>query len=208
MSLKGPNPGSMTVWCPIIPEDDLKRLSSHQKGLQKISEAFYDWQASMRGKPIVGTTIGVLLDRVRMLMINLGIAVGQQRDLAEDVQKVISEKLRAASLRLVSKLPSDSPEDKAVKKTLAVFFARIKFTRDIDPLEDMRASMPDLKTFCSQLEEEDRMSMFGVSRTDDLDDVRSAEIKLKVTKMAVSGSTNVIKRIFLRLLSPDPWDND
>ena len=207
MNMSGPDRGSMTVWCPIIPEEDLQRLSSHQKGLQKISEAFYDWQASMRGKPIVGTTIGVLLDRIRMLMINLGIAVGQQRDLAEDVQKIISEKLRAASLRLVSKLPSETAEDRAVKKTLAMFFARIKFTRDIDPLEDIRAALPDPKTFCSQLEEEDRMSMFGVNKTEDLDDARCAEIKLKVTKNAMAGSTNVIKRIFLRLLSPDPWQN-
>lgn len=197
----------MTVWCPIIPDEDLMRLSSHQKGLQKISEAFYDWQASMRGKPIVGTTIGVLLDRIRMLMINLGIAVGQQRDLAEDVQKVISEKLRAASLRLVSKLQSDSPEDKAVKKTLAMFFASIKFTRDIDPLEDIRASMPDLRTLFTQFEEDNRLAMFGVSDAEDLDDARCAEIKLKVTKMAMNGSANVIKRIFLRLLSPDPWNN-
>jgi hypothetical protein len=28
-----------------------------------------------------------------------------------------------------------------------------------------------------------------------------------VTKLAMTGGTNVIKRIFLRLLSPDPWGN-
>jgi hypothetical protein len=205
MNLPGSDQGPLTVWCPIIPEEDLKRLSSHRKGLQEISDAFYDWQASMRGKSIVGTSIGVLLDRIRMLMINLGIAVGQKRELAEDVQEIIAAKLRTGSLGLVTSLPADDPEDRAVKKTLAMFFAKIKFTRDIDPLEDIRASMPDLRTFCSELEREDRYSMFGVTEPMSLDNSGYAEIRVRVTKLAMAGSTNVIKRIFLRLLSPDPW---
>jgi hypothetical protein len=140
-----------------------------------------------------------------MLMINLGIAVGQNRELAEEVQEIIAAKLRTGSLGLVTKLPTDEPEDRAVKKTLAMFFARIKFTRDIDPLEEIRASMPDLRTFCSELEREDRYSMFGVTEAMSLDASRHADVRVRVTKLAMSGSTNVIKRIFLRLLSPDPW---
>ncbi|MHA2020099.1 MAG: hypothetical protein ACW96N_00145 [Candidatus Thorarchaeota archaeon] len=207
MNFPGSNRGPSTVWCPIIPEDDLKRLSSHRKGLQEITDAFYDWQAAMRGKSIVGINIGILLDRIRMLMINVGIAVGQNRSLAEEVQNIVATKLRTGSLGLVMQLPSDDPEDKAVKKTLAMFFAKIKFTRDIDPLEDIRASMPDIRTFCSELDAEDRFRMFGVAKATDLDDSRCVDIKVKVTKMAMTGSTNVVKRIFLRLLSPDPWSN-
>ncbi len=207
MSLRDSEQEALNIWCPIIPEEDLRRLSSHRRGLQEISDAFYDWQAAMRGKSIVGTNIGVLLDRIRMLMINVGIAVGQNRDLAEEVQEIISSKLRTGSLGLVTKLPSGGPEEKAVKKTLAMFFAKLKFTRDIDPLEDLRASMPDLWTFCSELEREDRYRMFGVTEVIDLDDSQFTNVKIRVTKMAVAASTNVIKRIFLRLLSPDPWNN-
>jgi hypothetical protein len=140
-------------------------------------------------------------------MINVGIAVGQNRSLAEEVQDIVATKLRTGSLGFVAQLPSEDPEDKAVKKTLAMFFAKIKFTRDIDPLEDIRASMPDIKTFCSELDAEDRFRMFGVAKATDLDDSRCVDIKIKVTKMAMAGSTNVVKRIFLRLLSPDPWSN-
>ncbi len=207
MNLPGSDRGPQTVWCPIIPEEDLNRLSSHRKGLQEITDAFYDWQAAMRQKSIAGTTIGILLDRIRMLMINVGIAVGQNRSLAEEVQDIVATKLRTGSLGLVTQLPSEAPEDKAVKKTLAMFFAKIKFTRDIDPLEDIRASMPDLKNFCSELDEVDRFRMFGVAKVKDLDDSRYLDLRIKVTKMAMTGSTDVVKRIFLRLLSPDPWSN-
>jgi hypothetical protein len=197
----------MTIWCPIIPEEDLKKLSSQRKGLQEITDAFYDWQAAMRGKSIVGTTIGILLDRIRMLMINVGIAVGQNRSLAEEVQDIVSTRLRTGSLGLVSQMESKSPEEKLVKKTLAMFFAKVKFTRDIDPLEDIRASMPDLRTYVSDLDAIDLFQMFGVTKATDLDESRYADVRIKVTKMAMAGSTNVVKRIFLRLLSPDPWGN-
>jgi hypothetical protein len=140
-------------------------------------------------------------------MINVGIAVGQNRSLAEEVQDIVATKLRTGSLGLVMQLPSEDPEDKVVKKTLAMFFAKVKFTRDIDPLEDIRASMPDLRTFCSELDAIDCFRMFGVTKATDLDDSRYTDFRIKVTKMAMVGSTNVIKRIFLRLLNPDPWNN-
>jgi hypothetical protein len=50
--------------------------------------------------------------------------------------------------------------------------------------------------------------MFGVTKTTDLDESRLTDIRIKVTKLAMAGSTNVVKRIFLRLLNPDPWGND
>jgi hypothetical protein len=208
MNLPGSDGGPVTIWCPIVPEEDLKRLSSQRKGLQEISDAFYDWQAVMRGKAIVGASIGILLDRIRMLMINVGIAVGQNRTLAEEVQDIVAMKLRTGSLEIVSKMESEGPEDKLVKKTLAMFFAKVKFTRDIDPLEDIRAAMPDLKAYVSDLDAIDLFRMFGVTKATDLDESRYSDIRVKVTKIAMAGSTNVIKRIFLRLLNPDPWGND
>lgn len=207
MNSPGSDRGQLTVWCPIIPEEDLKKLSSQRKGLQEITDAFYDWQAVMRSKSIVGTTIGILLDRIRMLMINVGIAVGQNRSLAEEVQDIIATKLRTGSLSLLTDMESESPEDKLVKKTLAMFFAKVKFTRDIDPLEDIRASMPDLETYCSNLDAIDLFRMFGVTKAADIDESRYLDVRIKVTKMAMTGSTNVVKRLFLRLLSPDPWGN-
>ncbi|MFW9911950.1 MAG: hypothetical protein ACFFEU_05745 [Candidatus Thorarchaeota archaeon] len=207
MNLPEPDSGPVTVWCPIIPEEDLKRLSSQSKGLHEINDAFYEWQAVMRGKSIVGASIGILLDRIRMLMINVGIAVGLNRSLAEEVQDIISTKLRTGSLGLVTKMESESPEDKLVKKTLAMFFAKVKFTRDIDPLEDIRAAMPDLRGYVSDLDAVDIFRMFGVTKATDLDESRFSDIRIKVTKLAMAGSTNVIKRIFLRLLNPDPWGN-
>ena len=207
MNLPGSDSGPLTIWCPIIPEENLKKLSSQRKGLQEITDAFYDWQAAMRGKSIVGTTIGILLDRIRMLMINVGIAVGQNRSLAEEVQDIVSTKLRTGSLGLITQMESESPEDKLVKKTLAMFFAKVKFTWDIDPLEDIRAAMPDLKAYCSDLDAIDLFQMFGVTKATNLDESRYTDVRIKVTKIAMVGSTNVIKRIFLRLLSPDPWGN-
>jgi hypothetical protein len=207
MNLPEPDSSPATVWCPIIPEEDLKRLSSQRKGLHEINDAFYEWQAVMRGKSIVGISIGILLDRIRMLMINVGIAVGQNRSLAEEVQDIISTKLRTGSLGLITEMEPEGPEEKLVKKTLAMFFAKVKFTRDIDPLEDIRAAMPDLRTYVSGLDAIDLFRMFGVTKTTDLDESRFSDIRIKVTKLAMTGGTNVIKRIFLRLLSPDPWGN-
>lgn len=208
MNLPDSDSGPVTVWCPILPEEDLKRLSSQRKGLQEINDAFYEWQAVMRGKSIVGTSIGILLDRIRMLMINVGIAVGQNRSLAEEVQDIISTRLRTGSLGLVTKMESKGPEGKLVKKTLAMFFAKVKFTRDIDPLENIRAAMPDLRAYVSNLDAIDLFQMFGATNATDLDESRFSNIRIKVTKMAMAGSTNIIKRVFLRLLSPDPWGSD
>jgi hypothetical protein len=208
MNLPDSDSGPVTVWCPILPEEDLKRLSSQRKGLQEINDAFYEWQAVMRGKSIVGTSIGILLDRIRMLMINVGIAVGQNRSLAEEVQDIISTRLRTGSLGLVTKMESKGPEGKLVKKTLAMFFAKVKFTRDIDPLENIRAAMPDLRAYVSNLDAIDLFQMFGATNARDLDESRFSNIRIKVTKMAMAGSTNIIKRVFLRLLSPDPWGSD
>ncbi len=194
MSGKSPNSAPMNVWCPIIPLENMREFSRQEKGLRKISEAYYDWCAVMRSKPLVGTSVGVLLDRIRILMINMGIAVGQNRQLAEAVQKIVSEKLRTGAVQMVSMMPTESSEMKAIKKTLALFFARVKFTRDIDPAEEIRTSMPDPTSLGADQETD--------SHTDFM------ELKRTITKRSLEESANVVKRLYVQLLSPDPWGNE
>lgn len=194
MSGKGSNSTPMNVWCPIIPVEKILEFSRQEKGLRKISEAYYDWCAVMRPKPLVGTSVGVLLDRIRMLMINMGIAVGQNRELAEAVQKIVSEKLRTGAVQMVSLMPTESSEKKAIKKTLALFFARVKFTRDIDPAEEIRMSVPDPASLSADQESD--------SQTDFM------ELRRSITKRSLEESANVVKRLYVRLLSPDPWGNE
>lgn len=194
MSGKGSNSTPMNVWCPIIPVEKILEFSRQEKGLRKISEAYYDWCAVMRPKSLVGTSVGVLLDRIRMLMINMGIAVGQNRELAEAVQKIVSEKLRTGAVQMVSLMPTESSEKKAIKKTLALFFARVKFTRDIDPAEEIRMSIPDPASLSADQESD--------SQTDFM------ELRRSITKKSLEESANVVKRLYVRLLSPDPWGNE
>ena len=194
MSSKGSDSTPMNVWCPIIPVENMREFSRQEKGLRKITDAYYDWCAAMRPKPLVGTTVGVLLDRIRMLMINMGIAVGQNRELAEAVQKIVSEKLRTGAVQIVSMMPTESSEKKAIKKTLALFFARVKFTRDIDPAEEIRTSMPDPASLISEQETNPQVNLM--------------ELRRSITKRSLEESANVVKRLYVRLLSPDPWGDE
>ncbi|MFQ5833572.1 MAG: hypothetical protein ACE5H4_12770 [Candidatus Thorarchaeota archaeon] len=208
MSFRGSDWGPMTVWCPIIPAENLLELSRHRKGLRKISDAYYDWCASMRPKTLDGATIGVLLDRIRMLMMSMGIAVGQDRELAEKVQKIVSQKLRTGALRLVSDISAESAEKRAIKKTLALFFARVKFTRDIDPLEEIRASMPELAALKSEMAQEEQGTSTVTIEARGPSEHSLVDLKLGLTKAVMVESTNVIVRLYTRLLSPDPWGNN
>ena len=184
----------MNVWCPIIPVENILDFSRQEKGLRKISEAYYDWCAVMRPKPLVGTSVGVLLDRIRMLMINMGIAVGQNRELAEAVQRIVSEKLRSGAVQIVSMMPTEPSEKMAIKKTLALFFARVKFTRDIDPAEEIRMSMPDPASLSAGQEADSHIDLM--------------ELRRSITKKSLEESANVVKRLYVRLLSPDPWGEE
>jgi hypothetical protein len=129
-----------------------------------------------------------------MLMINMGIAVGQNRELAEAVQKIVSEKLRTGAVQIVSMMPTESSEKKAIKKTLALFFARVKFTRDIDPAEEIRTSMPDPASLSADQEADSQIDFM--------------ELRRSITKKSLEESANVVKRLYVRLLSPDPWGDE
>ena len=93
---------SMAVWCTLIPPKELGRFD--EEGLQAVNTAYEDWLTSMRKKSIIGADTGIILDRIRILMINVGIACALDRELAEGVQDVISENLRTRALDLVGKM--------------------------------------------------------------------------------------------------------
>jgi hypothetical protein len=194
-----PNDVSMAVWCTLIPPDEMNKFSKYEDDIRSVSAAYEDWLVSMRGKSFVGADVGVLLDRIRILMIDIGIACAMNRTLAEEVQSVVSDHLRIRALEIISELKADSNEKAAVKETLTVFFRDLKFTRDIFPEEDVMGVIPV------------KVSLEGDSSKGRLGKlVGSRSKKVKVNKestlqAALLESSNVLKKIYMRLLSPDPW---
>ncbi|MFW9843231.1 MAG: hypothetical protein ACFFEV_01515 [Candidatus Thorarchaeota archaeon] len=194
-----PNDVSMAVWCTLIPPQELDKFSKYEDGLRSVSAAYEDWLVSMRSKSFIGADIGVLLDRIRILMINIGIACATNRTLAEDVQSVVSDYLRLRALNLVSELKTDSKEKAAVKETLTVFFKDLKFTRDIFPEEDVMGVIP-VKV---SLEAGSSKGLLGK-----LIGSKSKTVKVdkeRTLQAALLESSNILKKIYMRLLSPDPW---
>ncbi|MGY5871928.1 MAG: hypothetical protein RTV72_06775 [Candidatus Thorarchaeota archaeon] len=194
-----PNDVSMAVWCTLIPPDEMDKFAEYDDDLRSVSAAYEDWLVSMRGKSFIGADVGVLLDRIRILMINIGIACAMNRTLAEDVQSVVSDYLRKRALDIVGELKADSKEKAAVKETLAVFFQDLKFTRDIFPEEDVMGVIP-VKVSLESGSSKGRLGKL----------IGSKSKKVKVDKdstlqAALLESSNVLKKIYMRLLSPDPW---
>jgi hypothetical protein len=187
---------SMTVWCTLIPPDEMKKVVKYEDDLRSVNETYEDWLVSMRGKGVVGGDSGVLLDRIRMLMINIGIACGMNRDLAEEIQSILSRHLRKRALGLVSEMSGNSTDDVATRETLAAFFSELKFTRDIFPKEEIGKATPEkVKTT-----KKDSKGSLGKLRR------KSMKIdREKIVKKALLESSNVLKRLYMRLLSPDPW---
>lgn len=183
---------SMAVWCTLIPPEELDRFDDN--GLRTVNEAYEDWLTSMRSKPFVGADTGILLDRIRILMINVGIACALDRDLAEAVQDVVSEHLRKRALSLVENLKDDDTQAKAVKETLSSFFRELRFTRDIFPEEDLLKAAPEK---VSNPGKRGLLSKVFVSKSDVDKDT--------VSRAAAVESANILKRLYMRLLSPDPW---
>lgn len=183
----------MDVWCTLIPPDEFHRFAGQEEGLRTISEAYEDWLSTMGAKSVVGADAGVLLDRIRILMINIGIACALDRELAEEVQNVLSEQLRQRALELVAELKDDTPQANAVKQTLTSFFQNLRFTRDIFPEEEIEGVIPE------KVSEPGKRGILrrkkGTKSVDTSDALQSA----------TSASTNILKRLYMRLISPDPW---
>ena len=185
---------SMAVWCTLIPPGEMGKLVEFEEELVAINQTYEDWLVSMRGKSLVGSDTGVLLDRIRILMINIGIACAMNRDLAEEIQTILSTHLRKRALNIVSELKEESSERLAVKETLAAFFSELRFTRDIFPEEEIEKVIPEKVKSVSK---KGRLGkIHGSSKTVDRQTTSTAE---------VLESSNILKRIYMRLLSPDPW---
>ena len=194
-----PNDVSMAVWCTLIPPDEMDKFSKYEDDLRSVSAAYEDWLVSMRGKSFIGADVGVLLDRIRILMINIGIACAMNRTLAENVQAVVSDHLRIRALGIVNELKSDSKEKAAVKETLSVFFQDLKFTRDIFPEEDVMGVIP-VKVSLEAGSSKSRLGKLIGSKS------KTVKVDKEITlQAALLESSNVLKKIYLRLLSPDPW---
>ncbi|MFX1607088.1 MAG: hypothetical protein ACFFDD_14435 [Promethearchaeota archaeon] len=192
----------MTVWCTLIPPGEMGRLVEFEEDLHNVNQTYEDWLVSMRGKSLVGSDTGIILDRIRILMINIGIACAMNRDLAEEIQSILSVNLRKRALDIVSQMPEEPLARKAVKETLSKFFSELRFTRDIFPEEEIGKATPEKVR--TDRKSGEKKGMFekilgeskGLSKTVD---------KQKTANAAVLESANVLKRIYMRLLSPDPW---
>jgi hypothetical protein len=193
-----PHDVSMVVWCTLIPPDEMDRFSKYEDDIRSVSAAYEDWLVSMRGMSFVGADVGVLLDRIRILMINIGIACAMNRTLAEEVQAVVSDHLRIRALDIVSEIKADSNEKAAVKETLTIFFRELKFTRDIFPEEDVMGVIP-VKVSLEPDSSKGRLGkLIGSSKKVKVD-------KERILQEALLESSNVLKKIYMRLVSPDPW---
>ena len=188
----------MIVWCTVIPPGELGKLVEFEDDLLMVNQTYEDWLVSMRGKSLIGSDTGVLLDRIRILMINIGIACAMNRDLAEEIQTILSTNLRKRALAIVSELSEASSEKLAVKETLSGFFSELRFTRDIFPEEEIGKVMPEkVKSSGKSGAKKGRFGKIkGSSKTVD---------RQKTAEAAVLESSNILKRIYMRLLSPDPW---
>lgn len=204
MSPYEPKKIPMSIWCPLIPPEDYERLKPFETDLEKIRQAYDDWLASMRGKPFVGTDIGVLLDRIRILMINIGVSCGQNRELAETFQTILSERLKKSALKIIKELPEKRTE-KLIKKTLTEFFENLRFTRDIYPREEMEKAVVSIEDDDGKgsnfiLRIFGRITQLFTSERDG-ESLTTDEI----IERSLREGTNVLKRIYIRLMSPDPW---
>ena len=190
---------SMAVWCTLIPPEELDKFTEYTEDLRSVSQAYEDWLSSMRGKSFVGADIGVLLDRIRILMINIGIACAMNRALAEDVQGVVSDHLKARALALVDNLSYESKEQIAVKETLTSFFNDLKFTRDIFPEEDVKDVIPVKVSLTSESSTGLLGRLVGAKS-------KKASVDLdKTLEAALMEGSNILKKLYMRLISPDPW---
>jgi hypothetical protein len=118
------------------------------------------------------------------------------RDLAEEIQSILSTHLRKRALDFVDEMPGNSIDDIASKETLSAFFSNLRFTRDIFPEEEIEKVAPEkIKT------SKGSKSALGKLRGKESKTVD----KQKITERALLEGSNVLKRLYMRLLSPDPW---
>ncbi|MFX1484156.1 MAG: hypothetical protein ACFFCP_13325 [Promethearchaeota archaeon] len=187
---------SMAVWCTLIPPDEVEKLIEFENELRSVNQTYEDWLVSMRGKSFVGGDTGVLLDRIRILMINIGIACAMNRNLAEEIQTILATHLRKRALDIVEGMPSQSTDDVATKEALSAFFTGLQFTRDIFPEEELEKATPEeVKSLKASKGVLGKIRGKGSEKVD----------KHGIADRVLLETSNVMKRVYMRLLSPDPW---
>ena len=132
-------------------------------------------------------------------MINIGIACAMNRNLAEDVQTVVSEYLRTRAMNMVEGMNSDSKEKIAVKETLTSFFKDLRFTGDIFPEEDVKGVIPVMVSMSGD-SSQGLFSRFLGSKSKKVNVDQE-----KTLHAALLEGTNILKKLYMRLISPDPW---
>ncbi len=167
-----------SVWCPLIPESKFSSLAHHPVELERVNDRYDDWRASMRTKKIVNVHIGVLLDRIRILLMGIGIACASNRNLADTIQSIMVDCLRKSSLLSLEQVKEGKPPD--VVTTTERFLGTLRFARDIYPEEEIA------KAYASSGHSENEAEVVG--KTIDL-------------------AGTIIMAVYLRLLSPDPWEH-
>ncbi len=176
MQSKDAKDNMLQVWCPLIPANNLTRLSQYIVELERVNDRYDDWRASMRTKKIVDIHIGVVLDRIRILLMGIGIACASNRSLADTLQGIISDCLRKSCLASLKNVRNE--KDPNVVTTTEQFLKTIRFTRDIYPEEEIEKAY-------TQSGAGGKMGAV-VARTLNL-------------------AATIVKAVYLRLLSPDPW---
>ena len=199
MSSRGAGKSIPLIWCPVIPLDKLDELSGYEDELRKLSRFYDDWCAAMRSKDVKGGDVGIFLDRIRMLMINIGVASGTNREFAEKVQSIISEALRRQILMSVSEMNAESDSRKIVKETLSDFFSNLKFTRDIDPAEEVERSASASIGRSSGMLGKVHGHVEGTTESNE-------PASSGFVRMALVDASRIVLRTYLRLLSPNPWN--
>ena len=204
MTPNEPNQVSMAVWCPIIPWDRFSEVSQYEQDLSKITEAYDDWRAAMRTKTIIGVDVGVLLDRIRMLMIKIGVACSLNRSLAEIIQSIVSSCIRERALVIVEEMSLDTEDNRTAKLTLGNFFRNVRFTRDIDPIEEIQKAA-ELKSTTAQPSKKSKSGRRFRKKKQKVPEVQALVLTQNIIKKVLDSSSNAMKRIYMRLLTPDPW---
>lgn len=168
----------LTIWCPLIPDSKLNSLTHHIVELERVNDRYDDWRATMRTKKIVNVHIGVLLDRIRILLMGIGIACASNRNLADTLQGIITDCLRKSSLMSLEKVKEGKAPE--VIATTERFLESLRFTRDIYPEEEIARAY--------------NSSGFSGNEPD-------------VINKTLDLAGTIVMAVYLRLLSPNPWQD-
>ncbi len=198
--------GIPEVWCPLIPLDHMREINASSTELRRINSVYDDWRASMVNSPD-SKDIGVALDRIRMLLINIGVACGHNYELAKQIQTLVDAHLKETATRLIDRLPATTPQDRMIKDALTRFFLNMRFIRDIDPTEEIRHVIEEEGVISSS-----KMSMHGVmfikTRREQTSSGNRENKREDIYEALREKTAFIAFYLYRQLLSPDPWGDE